>query len=310
MADSSPIIAGIALMQDILLRSKARGVKSLALEAETIMRLRSLPEILSRHHGGRSGGGRVSPEAGVDPPSDEPVGDHVTGKLLPGSDKVGKDHAEAGIRQQLRSLFEEISADKALLANGTLLETVVYSSGNPMADLLFVGEAPGEEEELQRKPFVGPAGQKLMEILKAMGLRRQDVYITNVLKRRPKINVGKFQQDRTRSPDPAEMELYLPYLKREINLVAPKLIVALGVTAAEGLLERGSSIASLRGHIHEFEGYPLIVTYHPSFLLRVEKNGDEMKGKRAVWADMLTVMEMLKMPISEKQRGYFQAKKS
>lgn len=304
MVEISPIVAGLALMQEILLRSKGRGVKSLALEAETINRLRSLPEILRRPQSG----GTVLLEARVNPPRPEPERRVLSERLSPSSGIATEDLDEAEVRKQLRALFEEISSDKALLNNGTLFETVVYSSGNPMADLLFVGEAPGAEEEIQRKPFVGPAGEKLMGVLKAMGLRRQDVYITNVLKRRPKMNEGKFQQDRYRSPDPAEMEAYLPYLKREINLVAPKVIVALGSTAAEGLLEKGSSIVSMRGRMHEFEGYPLIVTYHPSFLLRVEKNGDEMKAKRAVWADMLSVMDMLKMPISEKQRGYFQTK--
>lgn len=305
MAEISPIVAGLALMQEILLRSKGRGVQSLALEAETIKRLRALPEILRRPQGG----GNAICEAKVDPPRPAPGRDDVSESFSPISEKSAKDRDETEVRNQLRALFDEISSDKALLVNGTLFETVVYSSGNPMADLLFVGEAPGPEEEIQRKPFVGPAGEKLMEVLKAMGLRRQDIYITYVLKRRPKMNEGKFQQDRTRIPDPAEMEAYFPYLKREINLVAPKLIVALGLTAAEGLLEKGSTLAHLRGRLHEFEGHPLIVTFHPSFLLRLKSNPDGMAKKRSVWEDMLFAMDMLKMPISEKQRGYFLPKR-
>ncbi len=305
MAEISPLVAGLALMQEILLRSKGRGVQSLALEAETIKRLRALPEILRRPQGG----GNPLRVAKVDPPRPAPDRDDVSERLPPSSEKSTEDRDETEVRNQLRALFDEISSDKALLVNGTLFETVVYSSGNPMADLLFVGEAPGPEEEIQRKPFVGPAGEKLMEVLKAMGLRRQDIYITYVLKRRPKMNEGKFQQDRTRIPDPAEMEAYLPYLKREINLVAPKVIVALGLTAAEGLLEKGSTLAHLRGRLHEFEGYPLIVTFHPSFLLRLESNPDGMAKKRSAWEDMLFAMEMLKMPISEKQRGYFLPKR-
>lgn len=307
MVENSPIAAGLALMQEILLRSKGRGVQSLALEAETISRLRSLPEILSRSQVQvRSA---ILPESKADLLQPDSNTDGVRERHPLSSEKTVEERDEAAIRKQLRALFEEISADKSLLVNGTLFETVVYSSGNPMADLLFVGEAPGAEEEIQRKPFVGPAGEKLMGVLKAMGLRRQDVYITNVLKRRPKMNDGKFQQSRDRLPISVEMEAYLPYLKREISLVAPKVIVALGLTAAEGLLEIGASLASLRGRLHEFEGRPLIVTFHPSFLLRADGETKEMEAKRAAWEDMLTVMEMLGMPISEKQRGYFLTKR-
>jgi len=307
MAELSDIAAGLTLLQGILQRDKGRGLQALPLEAATIARLRDLPAILRRAKaGGVASRASEHGDGSVVLKSGETQAAVVSAPPKRGEAR-GEARNEEGVRAGLRALFEEISSEASLLCNGTLFDTVVYSSGNPMADILFVGESPGEEEEIHRKPFVGPAGEKLIAILKAMGLRRQDVYLTNLLKRRAKINDGKFQQSRNRSPDPAEMEAYLPYLKREVNLVNPKVIVALGSTAAEGLLEKGASIASLRGCLHAFEGYPLVVTYHPSYLLRMEKGINEKKAKRAVWEDILSVMELLNMPISEKQRSYFQA---
>jgi DNA polymerase len=189
-------------------------------------------------------------------------------------------------------------------ALGTLRETMVFAVGNPEARLMLIGEAPGYQEERQREPFVGPAGEKLTQILKAMGLPRESVYISNICKFRPAIEGGGDQGTKNRKPTELEMRVCLPFVKAEIEIVRPVCIVALGATAAEGMGLSGA-VGKLRGQVHEVNGTPMIVTYHPSYILREEKEGGGMQVKRQVWEDMLSAMEILGLPISEKQRGYF-----
>lgn len=186
----------------------------------------------------------------------------------------------------------------------SLRQTMVFAVGDPLAKLMFVGEAPGAEEEKLREPFVGPAGQKLTAIIKAMGLDRAQVYISNICKFRPAMDN---QGSGNRKPTAEEMKACLPFVLTEIGLIQPQVIVALGATAAEGLGMPGS-VGGLRGCFHSTSGIPTMVTYHPSYLLREEKMGDGIRAKRQVWEDMLKVMEKLGLPISEKQRSYFQAK--
>ncbi len=186
----------------------------------------------------------------------------------------------------------------------SLRNTMVFAVGDPHASLMFVGEAPGAEEEKLREPFVGPAGQKLTAIIKAMGLDRSQVYISNICKFRPAMDN---QGSGNRKPTAEEMQACLPFVLTEIDLIQPKVIVALGATAAEGLGMPGS-VGSLRGRFHSTSGIPTMITYHPSYLLREEKMGDGIRAKRQVWEDMLKVMEKLGLPISAKQRGFFQAK--
>jgi DNA polymerase len=186
----------------------------------------------------------------------------------------------------------------------SLRQTMVFAVGDPHAKLMFVGEAPGAEEEKLREPFVGPAGQKLTAIIKAMGLDRSQVYISNICKFRPAMD---HQGSGNRKPTAEEMKACLPFVLTEIDLIQPQVIVALGATAAEGLGMPGS-VGGLRGCFHSTSGIPTMVTYHPSYLLREEKMGDGIRAKRQVWEDMLKVMEKLGLPISEKQRSYFQAK--
>ena len=212
------------------------------------------------------------------------------------------------VRDRLVSLFKTAKQDQELRAIPTLRDQFVFATGNPEADLMFVGEAPGEEEETQKKPFVGPAGQKLDGIIKAMGLDRDKVYISNILKYRPKIGDGRFQNSKNRKPTPEEMAVSVKYVRSEIAVVQPKAIVALGGTAAEGLLEVGGSVSAMREQAYELEGIPVVVTYHPSYLCRLENNKDPqrtLQEKRKVWEDMLRAMELLGMPISDAQRGFF-----
>lgn len=186
---------------------------------------------------------------------------------------------------------------------GTLRETMVFAVGNPEATIMLIGEAPGFEEERQREPFVGPAGQKLNGILKAMGLERGQVYISNICKFRPAMEGS--QGTANRAPTDAEMASCLPYVLTEISIVAPQVIVALGGVACKGL-GIGEGVMRLRGRFYEVQGVPTMVTYHPSYLLREEKlAGGGIRAKRECWEDMLKVMEKAGLPISDKQRGYF-----
>lgn len=175
---------------------------------------------------------------------------------------------------------------------------VVFGVGSIDADLMFVGEAPGADEDLAGEPFVGKAGQLLTKIIQAMGLDRDHVYIANILKCRPDT---PGQASGNRKPTLAEMKTCSPYVLSQIDLIRPKVLVALGGTAVEGLLGNFTGIMRLRGNWQTFRGIPVMPTYHPAFLLR----NQSMSEKRKVWEDMLKVMERLQMPISEKQRGFF-----
>lgn len=175
---------------------------------------------------------------------------------------------------------------------------VVFGVGNPEAELMFVGEAPGADEDKQGEPFVGAAGQLLTKIIAAMGMRREDVFIANVLKCRPHMPAGV---SGNRKPMPAEMQTCLPYLREQIEIIQPRAIVALGATALEGLTGQTLPVGKLRGKWQEFQGIPLMVTFHPAYLLR----NQALSEKRKVWEDMLLVLEKLGHPISDKQRGFF-----
>jgi DNA polymerase len=175
---------------------------------------------------------------------------------------------------------------------------VVYGVGNPFSELLFVGEAPGEDEDLQGEPFVGKAGQLLTKIIGAMEYTREEIFIANVLKCRPDMPAG---ESGNRKPKPAEMATCLPWLREQIALIKPKVIVALGLTAVEGLLGEPRTMRDVRGKWLDYHGVPLMPTYHPAYLLR----NQTLAEKRKVWEDMLLVMEKLGRPISTKQRNYF-----
>jgi DNA polymerase len=174
----------------------------------------------------------------------------------------------------------------------------VFGVGNPNADLMFVGEAPGADEDVKGEPFVGRAGQLLTKIIETMGLSRRDVYIANVLKCRPDMPKGA---PGNRAPTPVEMETCLPYLREQIEVIRPKVLVALGAVAVEGLLGARGPMREMRGRWHSFNETPLMITYHPAYLLRNQAPGE----KRKVWEDMLQVMEKLGSNITEKQRNYF-----
>ena len=177
-------------------------------------------------------------------------------------------------------------------------KNVVFGVGSIDAQLMFVGEAPGADEDEQGEPFVGKAGQLLTKIIQATGLSRAEVYIANILKCRPDT---PGQSAGNRKPTPDEMATCIPYLHEQIDLIRPKVIVALGATAVEGLLGKTIGITKLRGNWQTYRSTPLMPTYHPAYLLR----NQAMSEKRKVWEDMLAVMEKLEMKINEKQRNFF-----
>ena len=154
----------------------------------------------------------------------------------------------------------------------------VPGEGNPNADFMVVGEAPGQTEDEQGKPFVGRAGQLLTQILEAINLKREDVFICNVLKHRPPGN---------RNPEPDEVKACSPYLIRQIELVQPKVILALGTFSAQTLLDTKTAIGKLRGQVHEYHGVPVVVTYHPAALLR------NPAWKRPTWEDVQLARRIL-----------------
>jgi uracil-DNA glycosylase family 4 len=157
-------------------------------------------------------------------------------------------------------------------------KTVVFGSGNPHADLMFIGEAPGRDEDEQGEPFVGKAGQLLTDIIKAMKLTRDDVYIANVIKCRPPEN---------RNPEPDELDECRPFIQRQVALIQPKVIVALGRFGLQSLTERSYSITAVRGQWLDYHGIKLMPTFHPSYLLRTPA------AKKDVWNDMKKVMAEL-----------------
>ncbi len=181
---------------------------------------------------------------------------------------------------------------------------VVVGTGDLDAKLFFCGEAPGADEEIQGEPFVGAAGQLLTKMIQGMGLKREQVYIGNIMNWRPEMPVGPGGvQVGNRPPTPAELNFCLPFLRAQLAIVQPQLIVALGATAAGGLLGPGTfkALGEIRGRWHEFSGIPLMVTYHPSYILR----NNSQRSKRAIWEDLLQVMARAGLPISEKQRNFF-----
>jgi uracil-DNA glycosylase len=181
---------------------------------------------------------------------------------------------------------------------------VVLGVGSLDARIMFVGDAPGAEEEIQGEPFVGPAGQLLTKMIQAMGLQRGEVYIGNIMNWRPHMSIASgSEQIGNPPPSEAEMRYCLPYLRAQIEVVNPELLVALGTTAAQGLLGFGSfkALGEVRGKWRDFGGKPLMVTYHPSYILRNQSN----RSKRMIWEDLLQVMVKVDLPISDRQRAFF-----
>ncbi len=185
----------------------------------------------------------------------------------------------------------------------TLRDQLVLGQGSKHADIMFIGDAPNAADEQSGRPFSGEAGKKLDEILKAMSLSRDEIYLTHLIKYRPKM---PRQMTNNRPPSAIEVELFAHVLRSEIELVAPRVIVALGVIAARGLLQLGDlPLAAYQADSHSYEGIPVLVSHHPSYLLRTVDRAE----RRALWEVMLRSMEIAQLPISAKQQGFFLPKR-
>lgn len=214
-------------------------------------------------------------------------GQQVEGFPVPaGNGKKGSVTGLSGPREQLNrqvpSVVSELQSIRAEIGNCRRCrlcekrKNIVFGTGNPGADVVFVGEAPGSQEDQEGKPFVGRAGKLLTEIItKGMKMRRDDVYIVNVVKCRPPDN---------RNPEPDEIERCEPFLVRQLRAINPKIVIALGKFATQTLLKDSTPISRLRGRWHTYQGIKLMPTFHPAYLLR------NPKEKRLVWADIKAVL--------------------
>ncbi len=181
--------------------------------------------------------------------------------------------------EQLKQVCQEM-ANCQLCQLAKTRHNLVFGDGNPNAQIVFVGEAPGADEDEQGLPFVGRAGQLLTKIIEAMGIDRKDVYICNILKCRPPGN---------RNPLPEEISLCEPFLKKQLQAISPIVVCALGKFAAQTLLKTDTPITSLRGRFHYYDGIKLMPTYHPAYLLR------NPSAKKPVWEDVQAIMKEIKL---------------
>ncbi len=294
----------LTALTDELKRLRSTGVKSVSVSDESLATLRRVITARALQIGERKpDAGKIGPVA-VAAASVKPVAKpaaSIAPKLppppvviLPPGDKA----------TQWAWLRDQVLNHPICMAHVRLGKKVVLGVGSLDAKIMFVGEAPGAEEEVQGEPFVGPAGQLLTKMIGGMGLKRGDVYIGNIMNWRPQMPASAgLEQIGNRPPSPEEMAFCLPFLRAQIEIVNPELIVALGSTAAQGLLgaDTFKTLGEIRGRWKQFAGKPVMVTYHPSYILRNASN----RSKRMVWEDLLQVMERAGMPISDKQRSYY-----
>jgi uracil-DNA glycosylase len=305
--------ATLLALNEELIRLKAAGIEDVSISDESIALLRKLAGA-SKTVAESSMDVAPSPSAKSGPVAPPSFGENAAAKKpatptptpnLPEAPKV--DLPDGDKQARWDALLAQIKADPVCERELRPGKKVVLGVGDLEASIFFCGEAPGAEEETQGEPFVGPAGQLLTKMIGGMGLKREDVYIGNIMNWRPQLPTEEgHEQVGNRPPTAAEMTYCLPYLRAQLEVVRPKVIVALGATAAKGLLgfDRFKALGEVRGKWHEFSGVPVMVTYHPSYILRNQSN----RSKRVIWEDLLQVMERVELPISEKQRGYFSSR--
>jgi DNA polymerase len=200
--------------------------------------------------------------------------------------------------QVLQELKEQIEQCRKCRLAGTR-SNVVFGEGSLDADVMFIGEGPGRQEDLTGRPFIGRAGELLTRIIEqGMGIPRSKVYIANLVKCRPTVDM---KMVRDRPPDPEEVDICTPYLMKQIHIIRPKVIVALGSPSAKFLLKTGIGITKLRGDWGELDGIPVMPTYHPSYLLR--NGGESSPLKKDVWNDIKKVLVRLGRPVPVKHKG-------
>ena len=230
-----------------------------------------------RLHVAEENAGPLSEMSAAGEPEPEEIPRMPKAAALPGIETPARPIAPQDKAAALAAINKElVGCTRCALSKGR--NTVVFGDGDPSARLMFVGEGPGADEDAQGLPFVGRAGQLLNNMIAAMGLKREQVYIANIVKCRPPQN---------RVPEPVEANTCSPFLFRQIDVIRPEVIVALGSTAATYLLGGKSPLAALRGRVHHTRGAKLIVTYHPAYLLR------DPNQKKAAWADLQIAMKEL-----------------
>ncbi|MBM3833590.1 MAG: uracil-DNA glycosylase [Verrucomicrobia bacterium] len=277
---------------------RSKGVKYLAVSRETLANLSSGPRKVNSEPQ-RTQSPSLTPVTSKAPPEANPVNPAPSASSsLFASEAPAKPIDAAAKAAAITDL-----RDRALVCQKCphlvrSRKNVVFGVGDINSPLMFIGEAPGADEDIQGEPFVGKAGQLLTRIIQTMGFSRDTAYIANVLKCRPDT---PGQTSGNRKPTLEEMKTCLPYLLAQIDLIKPKVIVALGATAMEGIFGRAVAITRERGRFQSFRDTPVMPTYHPSYLLR----NQALSVKREVWEDMLQVLEKLNRPISDKQRSYF-----
>ncbi len=306
-------------LNDELRRLRAGGQRSVSVSEEGLALLR---ESVAESRAGFAPAAPAAPVAAPaafvptprpDLPRPEPVRVPVAAKepagpAMPAPPPINLPAGDKAARwNYLRDL---VLNDPTCLARVYAGKKVVFGVGDLDARIMFVGEAPGGDEEDQGEPFVGRAGQLLNKMIKAMGLERSQVYIGNILNWRPDMPRNPDgSQTGNRPPTAQEMAYCLPFIRAQIAIIQPKVIVALGKTAVDGLLgaDRFKSMGAARGSWHTYADTPLRASYHPSYLLRQEglTSATAKKIKRDAWEDMLAVMERAEVPVSEKQRNYF-----
>jgi uracil-DNA glycosylase family 4 len=277
---------------------KGRGVRHVAVTPETLRALAQPVKISAPAAKAPAAPAPTPVPAKIPTPVTSPVETPVAAKILSEATAMPPKQSTKNKSAAMADLRERALACIKCPHLASSRKNVVFGVGSIDAQLMFVGEAPGADEDEQGEPFVGKAGQLLTKIIQATGLSRADVYIANILKCRPDT---PGQTAGNRKPKSEEMETCIPYLHEQIDLIRPKVLVALGATAVEGLLGKTVGITKLRGNWQTYRGTPLMPTYHPAYLLR----NQAMSQKRIVWEDMLQVMEKLEMPINAKQRNYF-----
>lgn len=305
--------ATLLALNEELIRLKAAGVENVSVSDESIRLLRALvgaPTTNSRSVA------VVEPSVVAEPPSSraversQPPSRPAPPPAPPKSTLPSPPMVELpeGTKQEKwDALVAMVKADAVCQKAIRPGKQIAVGVGDLEADVFLCGEAPGAEEEVKGEPFVGPAGQLLDKMILATGLSRETVYIGNIMNWRPQIPTEEgHEQIGNRPPTKEEINYCMPYLKAQLEIVKPKVIVALGASAAKGLLgqDRFKALGEIRGQWQDFAGTPVMVTYHPSYILRNQSH----RSKRAIWEDLLHVMEKLELPISDKQRGYFLAR--
>lgn len=258
-----------------LMNSAGPGVPHLDLQNELTARLRFYRE-LGIYDFYRRGEQSLAPEKSIE---DEPLISAGEPQQMMPESSISQ---TADPSRALQLIREDIGDCTRCVLHKQGRKQIVFGTGNPDADIMFIGEAPGADEDEQGVPFVGRAGQLLNNMIAAMGIRREEVYIANIIKCRPPGN---------RTPERDECETCSPFLMRQIEAVSPKIIVALGAVAAKTLLGVNDAMGNLRGRIYDFKNTKLAVTYHPAYLLR------DPRQKKETWKDLQMVMKHLGMPL-------------